>query len=373
MPGTICFFGTYDPETPRNKLLKAAWEAIGGTVIEANVPIWPAAGARAGLKLSPNLIARRLDAARRLRGMADRVAAADVILVGYPGHLDVHLAHELGRKLGKPVIFDPFLSLWDTAVGDRALVSAWSPLGGAFKLIDVSALRRADVVLADTGPQADFYARLADLSREKLAVVPIGADDRLFAPVAHAPAGGLTVLFYGSMIPLHGVEVIVEAAKRLADLTQVRFQLIGEGQVPVEELIAGADNISWAPSVPYEALPGAIAHADVVLGIFGTSQKAGRVVPHKVYEAAAMGKAILTAETPAMREAFDETVAYVPAGDAEALARALRALLADPARRAALGMAARARYEAAYTREGVGRALEAAIRQPINRLTREPS
>ncbi|MFP5504224.1 MAG: glycosyltransferase, partial [Candidatus Sericytochromatia bacterium] len=307
MPGTICFFGTYDPETPRNKLLKAAWEAIGGTVVEANAPIWPAAGARAGLKPSLALLGRWLAAGRRLRRLADRVAAAEAILVPYPGHLDVHLAHALGRKFGKPVVFDPFLSFWDTAVGDRGLVSSGSPVSWAFKRIDVAALRRADVVLADTGPQADFYARLAGLPREKVAIVPIGADDRLFEPVAHEPAGGLTVLFYGSMIPLHGVEVIVEAARRLED---VRFQLIGEGQVPVEAMVAGADNISWAPSVPYEALPGAIAHADVVLGIFGTSEKARRVVPHKVYEAAAMGKAIVTADTPAMREAFDEAVAY---------------------------------------------------------------
>jgi len=101
--------------------------------------------------------------------------------------------------------------------------------------------------------------------------------------------------------------------------------------------------VRCADWVPYEDLPARIRAADVVLGIFGTSVKTAMVVPNKVYQAAQVGRAILTADTPAMHEVFvaGESIEMVPP-DPQAIARALRALARDPARRARLGTAARA-------------------------------
>ncbi|MOA34074.1 hypothetical protein D3C78_1554220 [compost metagenome] len=75
-----------------------------------------------------------------------------------------------------------------------------------------------------------------------------------------------------------------------------------------------------------------------------------------------MGRAIVTADTPAMRQAFpDGAVAMVPAGDAEALAATIRELAADPARRDRLGALARARFEAAFSTRAIGEALRSAV------------
>jgi glycosyltransferase involved in cell wall biosynthesis len=172
------------------------------------------------------------------------------------------------------------------------------------------------------------------------------------------------VLFYGRMIPLHGVETIVRAAK-LLEPDGIPFHLIGEGQVDIQRLLAerGPTNVRWTPGVPYESLPGLVAEAALCLGVFGTSAKAARVVPHKVYEAAAMGKPIATADTPAIREAFPDALALVPPGDPEALAEAIRGLCADPDRRARLGEAARARFEAAFSTRAIAAALARALDQ----------
>jgi glycosyltransferase involved in cell wall biosynthesis len=68
-----------------------------------------------------------------------------------------------------------------------------------------------------------------------------------------------------------------------------------------------------------------IRQADVCLGIFGTSEKASRVIPNKVYQILASKKHLITADTPAIRELLKEgpCVHLVPPGDAKALASAI--------------------------------------------------
>jgi glycosyltransferase involved in cell wall biosynthesis len=228
-------------------------------------------------------------------------------------------------------------------------------------------MRFADRVLADTEPQAEYFAGLAGIARSKVAVVPVGADERLFSavrPPSSPDVARCEVLFYGTMIPLHGVDTILDAARLLADAPQIHFHLVGEGQVPLERLLAENPiaSVRWTRRLSYAELPTAIAAADLCLGIFGTSDKAARVVPHKVYEAAAMGKAIVTADTPAMRAAFPEgSLMLVPPGNPQALADAIRALAVAPVRRSQMGAAVRAQFQAAYTTPAIGAALAAAL------------
>jgi hypothetical protein len=115
------------------------------------------------------------------------------------------------------------------------------------------------------------------------------------------------VLYFGQYLPLHGLDVIVDAVGRLATRTDLRFVFIGTGEerARIEPLVratrADVEFVSW---VPYGELGARIASADIVLGIFGSSAKAAMVIPNKVYEAAAMGCAVVTADTPAIREVF---------------------------------------------------------------------
>ena len=79
--------------------------------------------------------------------------------------------------------------------------------------------------------------------------------------------------------------------------------------------------------------------ADVALGVFGAGGKAGRVVPNKVYMAAACGTPVITRDGPGIRELFkpNAEIAVVPPEDAEALAAAIRELMQDRERLNALG------------------------------------
>ena len=112
---------------------------------------------------------------------------------------------------------------------------------------------------------------------------------------------------------------------------------------------------------PGACAPGCSA-ADVCLGVFGTSDKAARVVPNKVYDALAAGRPLVTADSPAARELLGDgrDALLVPAGDGGALAAALRRL-GDVGERARLGAAALALYRRRCTPEAVAAALLAAL------------
>jgi glycosyltransferase involved in cell wall biosynthesis len=114
--------------------------------------------------------------------------------------------------------------------------------------------------------------------------------------------------------------------------------------------------VAW---VPYEELGAEISGAAISLGVFGTSEKASRVVPNKVWQAMAAGRAIVTADGPAIREVLTHghDALLVPPGDPAALGDALTRLAADPALCGRLGREA----HATFLRVGAPRAVAQAF------------
>jgi glycosyltransferase involved in cell wall biosynthesis len=108
--------------------------------------------------------------------------------------------------------------------------------------------------------------------------------------------------------------------------------------------------------LPYEQLPQALAAAGCALGIFGTSAKAQRVIPNKVFQALACGAPVVTGDTVAAREllADGEDALLVPPGDPAALAAAVRRLADGDGVAARLAAAGRATYEAKASERVLG-------------------
>src|SRR5204863_4785210 len=153
--------------------------------------------------------------------------------------------------------------------------------------------------------------------------------------------GGERILFVGKLIPLHGLETILTAARLAPEL---RFNVVGSGQEQHLLQHGRPANVDWTTWLVYEQLPAVLRGSKAALGIFGTSAKAARVIPNKAFQALATGTPLVTADTPAAREllADGESALLVPPGDPEALAAALQRLAADEAAACLLSAGGRA-------------------------------
>ena len=274
----------------------------------------------------------------------------DAVIVGYPGHFDLPAAKRIAR--GRPVVFNPLVSLHETLVEDRGRFGVGSPAAGVLRRIDRLALRTSDLVVADTEQNARHLAELAGIPRSRVEVCFVGAEERLFRP-GWQPPGDFHVLFVGKLIPLHGIEVVLEAARLAPELP---FRVVGSGQL--DALLAGRpENVEWVEWVEYERLPEELRRAGCALGVFGTSAKATRVIPNKAFQALACGTPLVTADTPAARELLrdGESALLVPPGDPAALAAALRRLAADAELARRLGAGGLAAYEAQASEAVLGR------------------
>ncbi len=102
---------------------------------------------------------------------------------------------------------------------------------------------------------------------------------------------------------------------------------------------------------------------DVSLGIFGTTEKASKVIPHKVFDACAAGVPFITADTPAIREAFKhgENAYLVPPGDPKALATAILHIKDNPDLRRRLATGAHRTSQEIFSLNRIGRDLAAAF------------
>lgn len=341
----VVYFGTYERAYPRNAQVISCLRRAGVEVVERHEPVWEgrkhkwAAGAGAAARL---LLAE----ARLLVRPGER---ADAVVVGYPGHLDLPAARRASR--GSPVIFNPLVSLVDTLVGDRQRFRPGSLAARGLRAIDRFALRAADLVVADTRANADHLAEIAGLPQGRVAVCPVGAEERVFRP-AWRPQDPFTCLFVGKLAPLHGIDTILAAARLTPE---IRFRIVGSGQL--DHLLARSPaNVEHVPWVDYERLPGELHRAGCALGIFGLSPKAARVIPNKAFQALACGTPLVTADTPAAREllADGESALLCPPGDAEALAAAVRRLASDPALAQRLSAGGLAAFRAHASEEVLG-------------------
>ena len=352
-------FGTYDTAMhPRIATIAEGLAARGFDVAECNIPLGLTTADRVDMLAKPwkvgGLAARLANRWFRLAVRARRLGRPDVVVVGYLGHFDVHLARLLYPRRKVPIVLDHLISAANTAK-DRRIA------GGGLKqrlltLIDAAALRAADIVVVDTEEHLEI---VPEKYRSKAVVVYVGAPKPWHAaalelsvgtaPSATVPSttgpsttgpsttgasttgsGPLKVVFYGLYTPLQGTPVIGEALGRLTG-APVEVTMIGGGQDEAETKRAAAANTSvrWLDWVPAAELPALVAAHDVCLGIFGTGDKALRVVPNKVFQGAAAGCAVITSDTAPQRRVLGDAAVLVPPGDPEALANALLGLAND--------------------------------------------
>lgn len=349
----VAYYGTWERGYPRNEQVIAALAAAGLDVDLVHQDMWDRTQK---FGLTPAVLPRLARAELRLARarLAPDVAA---LVVGYPGHFDLWSA----RRHRRPVVFNAMVSLHDTFVEDRGRFRDRSLAARALHALDRRAFRAADLVVADTRANADFMRELAGI--DEVAVCYLGAEERLFAPTWER-SEAFHVLFVGKPAPLHGLDLILGAARRLPD---VRFRVVGTGQV-THLLEARPANVEHVPWVEYERVADEYAHAGCALGIFGVSGKAQRVIPHKTFQALAVGTPLITADTIAARELLvDGRDSLLVERTADSLAEAIVTVRDDPDLAARVGAGGRATFEREASEAVLGARWRAAIERAIER------
>jgi glycosyltransferase involved in cell wall biosynthesis len=357
----VAYFGHHDPSYSRNRILAKALTRAGAAVTQL-------ADRRPFVQRTPGLVSR---ATRR---------EFDVLVVGFPSHSDMLAAHGLARWRGVPTVFDPLTSLWENAVVDRQTAAPGSVRAGRYRLYDRLSCRLADVVLLDTEAHIDFFCDEFGLPRTKFRRVWVGADEELMKPRDPPPdEDDFVVFFYGSFLPFQGVEYIVRAAHLLEQRRQpVRFRVCGDGLTypDVRNLSEhlGVRNVEFLPRCSVERLAGLIAQSHLCLGVFGTNAKALRVIPNKLFDALACRRAVITCDTPAIREVLTDRddVWLCPAGDEEALADAVAALRDDSRTRERIAERGHELFARSFSTEALAPEIGRIVRDAIERHSRLP-
>jgi len=253
---------------------------------------------------------------------------------------DMPLARFLAWLGSTRVIFDPLASRYETKILDWKRKDPYSWTAWWNFKIDSLAFKLSDLVLADTQAHKNYYCQKYGLAGDKIEVLPLGYDSDLYKPpVARQPQpeeATFEVLFFGSFLPLHGVEVIIEAAKMvLAKDPSVAFRLIGSGQTLAQAMALVSEwklaNVHFEGWIPQHLLPLKIDSAHICLGIFGQGEKTKRVVPHKIFQSMALKKAVVTLRTPAAEEFFShkENIYFCSKAEASQLAQVILELKED--------------------------------------------
>jgi len=313
----ILYFGTYNPNYARNKVLINGLKQSGVEVLEC--------------KVLPTGFFSFITLFFKYWRFFNKY---DFMLVGFPGQEIMFLARFLTRK---PIIFDAFTSHYGGYILDRQYYSPKSFRAKYYRFLDKWSCKLADLVLLDTNAHIDFFVREFGLPREKFRRIFVGTDSDIFYPRNGKKSDDkFLVHFHGHYIPLQGVKYIIQAAKIL-EKENITFNLIGRGQTFEEDRKLaenlGLKNIDFIDKISYDKLSNYMARADVCLGIFGDSPKTELVIPNKVYEALAMGKPVITANTKAVREfLIDGVNAFLcPKADAQRLAEKILFVRDNPA------------------------------------------
>jgi glycosyltransferase involved in cell wall biosynthesis len=155
--------------------------------------------------------------------------------------------------------------------------------------------------------------------------------------------GEIRLVYAGALTPTYELDVLVRAVKQLAGVRPERIVLDvygrGDSQPALEALVAElgvSDRVRFHGRIPLDAVPGAIAAADIGIAPTRRDDFTDISLSTKVFEYGAMGRPVVASGLPMVGRYFPggEVTTY-ESGDPGALADAIASLIDDPAGRTA--------------------------------------
>lgn len=263
----------------------------------------------------------------------------------------------------KPIIFDENVNFTEWMVEHKMFKEGSVP----YKLFRgwYSWLAKCcRIILADTDAHAAYSAQLNHMDLSRYRTIPVSTDEAVFHPQAmQKDKDTFTVFYYGHMLPLHGLDYVLEAALKLKDHPKIRFHFIGGKQKTLDKIAAAqaqGAKITHDAWVPFEDLPKIALKAGLTLGgPFGNTLQSQYVITGKTYQFLALGTPVLIGKNQ-VNEGFTDKIncLLVPQADAGALADAVVWAYEHPKELKDIGEAGHRLYEQNFSQKHVNQLIE---------------
>ncbi|MCF2491093.1 glycosyltransferase [Dyadobacter sp. CY347] len=243
------------------------------------------------------------------------VAKSDIIIIPAVEHIYSY-RYRLAKFFKKRIVTDFYISYYDSYVNDGNRLPADSPEAKKYYNLDREAILKSDCTIFLNQAEADYYTNVLNvkLSEIKYQLIPLCVDSRGRGKNLYASGRSnvFKICWWGTYIPLHGIEKIIDAVKILSaknvDFEVYLFGNSEEKSVGYREKIkqSGLDHLIRVEndkSFNNGALePFLINNCDLALGSFGDSSKAKTVFINKIADAFALGVPMLTMTTTAIEQ-----------------------------------------------------------------------
>lgn len=257
--------------------------------------------------------------------------AYDVIFVGFAPQLVLPFIHS--KIEDKVIIEDFFISLYDTFCLDRKKFRPNGLIGKILHRLDSHTLSLADYVIADTASHASFFTSEFGSDSSKHIVLYLDAVPsctQFFENHQGSQNNTLNngnsfkILYFGSILPLQGVDIILEAVSQIKENSNLHFEIIGPINRKLMKKAPVSSNITYYKWLEEDELYRHILDADLCLaGHFSsTIDKAKRTIPGKAFIYQSLNRPMILGDTPANHELFSPDspgIYYVPLGNPKAL------------------------------------------------------
>lgn len=309
---TICYVPGRESSYVRNRVLIKGFKEIGVNIIDCSHP--------------------KKTALRYLHTFFNYLknkSKADVILIGFLGQPLVPFVRLTTRK---PIIFDTFVSMYQTLAFDRQSIKPKGASAWLVRFLEKLSCQWADICFLDTEQHIQYFLKEYGLDKNKFFRSFLGADNTRQPITTELNNKKPIIHFHGEFQALHGTKYIIDAARLLPD---VHFRLIGGGMELAERRRQAEQlnlkNITFIPTVQFDEIPDYIAQATICLGLLGETEKVRLVIPFKIFETLCMAKPIITADTSSIRELLTHRhdVYLCEAANSQSLAEAITTLLND--------------------------------------------
>ncbi|HEY6103449.1 MAG TPA: glycosyltransferase family 4 protein [bacterium] len=291
-----------------------------------------------------------LSFAARAASTAWRLPERPDVIIGVTVHPFTPVAAYAVARLKHSRFCCEVTDLWPETLIQFGDLSPRSPVAWALRRLERFTFQRAERIFA-LWRHADRYFAGLGVPAAKVVWLPHGVPSTRFQGVPAyngTSPDGFTIMYTGGLLRANALDLVLEVARELQSERAVRFVFVGDGSDRarlVEK--AGAwrlGNVEFRGAVPKQQLAETMAEADAfILSLQDLPLYDYGISLNKLCDYLAAGRPILFAGRSSYNPVEDARAGFtVPPGDVQAMAAAIRAMMAlSPQERAAMGRNAR--------------------------------